>query len=185
MPRVSAADATAELNARFRETGVGFQFHGNQIVRVDSALLHQEAVKPALEVLRGQRFAAAEAEFRRAHEHYRHGRHEEYITDALKALESVLKVICAHRKWPCAGTDTAKTLLNTVFDKGLIPTYLQSEFTALRTTLESGVPTVRNKQGGHGAGTQPRTLPRHLVSYVLHLTASAVLFLAECDAALP
>ena len=44
-------DAVVELNTRFREHGIGYQFESNKIVRVDSQFLHQEAVKPALQLL--------------------------------------------------------------------------------------------------------------------------------------
>lgn len=184
-PHVSAESAIVELNARLREHSVGYQFESGEMVRIDSQLLHEDAVKPALMVLRDKRFAAAEQEFLRAHEHYRHGRHEEALADALKSLESTLKVICTKRGWTYNQTDAAKALLNVAFTNGLVPTYLQTEFSALRATIESGVPTVRNKQSGHGAGLQPRELPEHLVSYVLHLTASTLLFLVNSEAALP
>jgi len=45
--------------------------------------------------------------------------------------------------------------------------------------------TVRNRQSGHGAGLTPRTIPRQLAAYVLHLTASSILFLVESEKALP
>ena len=41
-----ADDAIAELNARFHEHGIGYGFEGGDIIRVDSQLLHAEAVKP-------------------------------------------------------------------------------------------------------------------------------------------
>jgi hypothetical protein len=94
-----AADAAiAELNARFREHGVGYQYDSGEIIRVDSELLHEEAVKPALVLLRAREYAGAQAEFLTAHEHYRHGRTKEALTECLKALESVMKAICAKRK---------------------------------------------------------------------------------------
>lgn len=184
-PRQKPEDAISELNSRFREHGVGFQFEAGEIVRVDCEFLHAEAVKPTLAVLHDKRFAGAEKEFLSAHEHYRAGKGEEAITDSLKALESTMKSICAKQKWTYKETDTAKALLEVCFREGLIPSYLQSEFTSLRSVLESGVSTVRNKQGGHGSGPVPRTVPQHLVSYVLHLTAASILFLAEADRALP
>ena len=184
-PRQKPEDAVSELNNRFREHGVGFQFESGEIVRVDSEYLHAEAVKPTLAVLHDKRFAGAEKEFLSAHEHYRSGKSEEAITDSLKALESTMKSICAKRKWTYKETDTAKSLLDVCFREELIPSYLQSEFTSLRSVLESGVPTVRNKQGGHGSGPVPRSVPPHLVSYVLHLTAASILFLVEAERALP
>ena len=77
------------------------------------------------------------------------------MNECLKALESTLKIICAKRKWPHRDTDTAKTLIDVVFAHGLVPDWLQSEFTALRSTLESGVPTGRNRLSGHGQGITP------------------------------
>ena len=46
-----ADDAIEELNVRFKEHGVGFQFSGGQIVRVDSEYVHSEAIKPAIRLL--------------------------------------------------------------------------------------------------------------------------------------
>ena len=46
-----ADNAIDELNNRFKEHGIGFQFVENEIIRIDSELLHVEAVKPALRLL--------------------------------------------------------------------------------------------------------------------------------------
>lgn len=180
-PTMTADEAVEETNSRFREHGIGFQFEGGEIVRVDSQFLHQEAVRPALGLLNQKSYEGANQEFLTAHEHYRHGRFKEAIAEAAKALESTLKVIGMRRNWPIKNTDTAKTLISVLFDENLVPSYLQSEFTALRTTLESGVPTVRNKVAGHGQGANPTLVPDYLASYVLHLTASTIVFLIKAD----
>lgn len=180
-PAMTPDAAVAELNARFQERGIGFQYEGGKVVRVDSQVLHAEAVKPALSLLADSDFAGANSEFMKAHEHHRHGRHAECINECLKALESTLKTICHKRKWAHQDTDTAKALIDVVFAQGLVPSWLQSEFTALRATLESGVPTGRNRTSGHGQGVVLRVVPPHLASYVLHLTASAIVFLVESN----
>ena len=174
-------ESVAELNARFREHGIGYQFESEigKVVRVDSELLHQEVVKPALRLLKASHFAGAEKEFHTAHEHYRHQRFQESINESLKALESTMKVICKRKRWSFREGDTASKLIQIVFDRGLIPNYLQSQFNGLRTILEGGVPTIRNRDGGHGTGATPRQVPSHLAAYALHLTASAIVFLAE------
>jgi hypothetical protein len=182
-PEITPDEAITELNGRFREHGVGYQYESDEIIRLDSTFLHSEAVKPALQLLNDPLYAGANTEFLSAHEHYRHGRNEEALTECLKALESVVKVICEKRSWDCKEKDTAKRLLEIVFQNKLVPEYLQSEFTALRTSLESGVPTVRNRQSGHGRGTKPRDVPGYLVSYLLHLTASDILFLVNAEKA--
>jgi hypothetical protein len=94
------ADAALdELNTRFREHGIGFQYVDGEIIRVDSELIHKEVVKPALNLLRAKQFAGAQAEFFKAHEHYRHGNSKEALAESLKSLESVMKAICDERGW--------------------------------------------------------------------------------------
>jgi hypothetical protein len=172
------------LNLRFLEHGVGYRFD-DRIVRIDSELLHAETVKPALALLRAPEYAGAQAEFLAAHEHYRHGLTKEALNECLKAIESVMKAICAKRGWKHDPNATSKTLIQVLFDNGLIPLFWAQHFSALRSTLEAGVPTVRNKLGGHGQGTQVVHVPAHLVAYVLHLTASSIVFLAAAEKALP
>jgi AbiJ N-terminal domain 4 len=179
-PKISPDEAIAELNHRFREHAVGFQFESGEIIRVDSQFIHQEAVKPALALLSAKEFQGVNEEFLRAHEHYRHSRHEECLNDCLKAFESTLKTICVLRQWEHDPNATAKALLSVAYENALVPRYLQTQFTSLRSTLESGVPTIRNKLGGHGQGAQTRSVPSHFVSYQLHLTASCIVFLIEC-----
>ena len=67
------------------------------------------------------------------------------------------------------------------FKHNLIPNHLQSELAAIRSSLESGVPTIRNNFGGHGQGTTPITVPKFLASYLLHLTATTILMLIEAE----
>lgn len=183
-PAATPDQAIEERNSRFREHGVGFQYESGEMIRLDSQLLHSDAVRPALRFLSQTEFAGANEEYLRAHEHYRHGRNGEALNDALKAFESVMKAICDKHNWTYNKNATSKQLIATLFDRGLVPAFMQTHFASLQQGLESGVPTIRNKLGGHGQGSTPRNIPRHIVGYQMHLTASAILFLAECDDAL-
>jgi hypothetical protein len=164
---------------------VGYQFVDGEIIRVDSEIIHAEVVKPALSLLRAREYSGAQAEFLKAHEHYRHGNTKEALAECLKAFESVMKVICHKRKWSHDPQATSKALLKVLFDNGLIPQFWEQHFSALRSTLESGVPTARNRLGGHGQGGQVVQVPPFLAAYVLHLTASAIVFLCEAEKTLP
>ena len=136
MALLDPSEAVKELNHRFREHGVGYQIEGSKAIRVDSTYIHKEAMRPALTVLRAQEFENAEAEFRKAHEHYRHRRYGEANAGCLMALESTLKVICHRRGWQFDGEKhTAKALIDIVFKEGLIPDYMRSQFGALRSVL--------------------------------------------------
>lgn len=172
----------AELNARFKENGVGYQYENGELVRLDSDLLHSEAVKPALTLLRTKEYAGPREEFLKAHEHYRHGRHEEALTDALKSFESTMKAICDRKGWSYDKNATAKVLVATCLSNNLVDAFWQNHLTGLRATLESSIATARNKLGGHGQGSTLRQVPRELVSYVLHMTASTIVFLIESAA---
>ena len=183
--RISVRAAIDEANDRFIEQGVGYRYESGQIVRVDSELVHAEIVKPTLKFLVSENYDGANQEFLSAHGHYRSGRYKECINDCLKAFESTMKAICDKRKWEYPANGTAKSLIEAMFNQGLVPEFLQSEFTGLRSTLESGIPTVRNKQTGHGQGSKAIEIPESLASYVLHLTATTILFLAKAESELP
>lgn len=178
---VNPDEAISDLNQRFKEHGIGFQFESGQIIRMDSDVIHREIVKPTLLVLREKIYAGANDEFLRAHEHYRNARYKECLNECLKAFESVMKATCKKRRWPFSETDTAKRLLETCLANELIPAFWQSHFVGLRATLESGIPTVRNRTSGHGQGIQPTSVPPAVASYVLHLTATTLLFLADAE----
>jgi len=174
--------AIQELNDRFKESGVGYQFESNEIIRIDSKVIHSEVVKPVLALLgSAKEYSGANDEYLKAHEHYRHGRHKECLVECLKALESLMKGICQKNSWTYDKNGTSKALINVCFEKGLIPAYMQSQFSSLRSLLESGTPTIRNKEGGHGQGAEVTKVPEYLASYVLHLTATNMLFLANCQ----
>jgi hypothetical protein len=98
-----------------------------------------------------------------------------------------MKAICDKRGWAYdTNKATATDLVNICITEGLIPSFWQTHFAALRAVLQSGIPTARNRQAGHGSGTLARPEPPdELVSYVLHMTASTILFLAEAEKHLP
>ena len=172
-------DAISELNHRFREHAIGYQYNNGQIVRVDSGFIHAEVVVPALSLLSSQHFKGAEQEFRSAHEHYRKKEYKDAIVDALNAFESTMKTICDKCGWSYSKAASAKELINVVLENELAPKYLQSHLSGLRSVLEAGVPTVRNKTSGHGQGAQLITVPEYLAAYVLYLTASNIVLLVE------
>ena len=180
-----ADNSISELNYRFKEHGIGFQFIEGEIVRVDSGLIHSEAVKPALRLLNIKDYEGAQQEFLSAHEHYRHGKYKESLIDCLKSFESTMKAICDKRGWTYPQNATAKTLIQLCFDNNLIPSFWQQQFSSLRSMLEGGIPTGRNKLSGHGQGAVPTEVPDYLVAYMLHMTASTLVFLTTAEKELP
>jgi hypothetical protein len=183
-PKITPDEAIEELNFRFREHGVGYQYESGEILRVDSQIIHTEAVKPVLQLLSDPIFQGANEEFLKAHEHYRRGNYKECLNECLKAFESTMKIICNNQGWNFEPKYTAQKLINICFNNHLIPDYLETQFSTLRQNLESGIPTMRNKLGGHGQGSQSVNVPPYFAAYQLHLTASTILFLIEAEKSL-
>lgn len=174
--------AISEINIRFKEAAIGYQFESGELIRVDSQIIHADVVKPLLSLLASKKeYRGANAEFLKAHEHYRHSRYKECLVECLKSFESLMKGICDKRAWSYEKTAPAQKLITICLEKNLVPAYLQNQFSSIKALLESGVPTVRNKVGAHGQGAIVTTVPEHLASYALHLTATNLLFLVKCD----
>jgi uncharacterized protein DUF7014 len=177
-------NAVAELNTRFRQHGVGYQYESGEMIRVDSQLIHAEVVKPVLNLLTSPEYAGANAEFLKAFEHNRKGDTKECLNECLKAFESTMKAIATKRDWTFNSNDTASALIEVCMKNGLIPLLIQSHVGGVRAALESGIPTVRNRLSGHGQGTRVVDVPQHYASYMLHLTATTIQFLVESEKAL-
>lgn len=172
-------EAIDELNKRFKENAVGYTFESDRIIRIDSTYTHSAITKPTLKLLSNKVFQNANEEYLKAHDHYRHGRNKECLTECLKAFESVMKIICSKKGWQHNENDTSSKLIRVCFDNNLIPQYLQTQFTSLKAVLESGIPTIRNKVGGHGQGIEKKDADDQLVRYALNLTGSNIILLVE------
>jgi hypothetical protein len=178
-------DLLDEVNYRFRRAGIGYRYESGMLLRIDSNLIHSEVTKPALRLLAAYGFEGPEEEFLNAHEHFRHGRQKETITEAAKAFESMMKAVCDRKGWPYAKGARASDLLKVLRTHRLWPDYLDRSFDQLLATLASGLPQVRNDDGAHGQGSTRREVPDYLAAYALHLAASHVVLLAEAAAKIP
>lgn len=181
---INISDTIEELNQRFREHGVGYQYENGQIIRTDSEFIHAEAVKPALQLLSNPIYKGAQEEFLKAHEHYRYGRYDSALTDCLKAFESTMKIILDKRDWEYGKKDTSKRLVDCCLANELIPAFWTDHFNSLSNMLTSSIGTPRNKLSGHGKGNDEIEVPEHLIQYVLHMTASTIVFLIKAEEAL-
>lgn len=173
------------LNARMLEDGFGFQIENGQLIEIGSTFIHKDVTVPAIGLLADTAYEQANGEFRDAYREFNQGNYDDCIHDCCNAFESVLKVILTQKGWPFENKATANKLISIAFENELIPAYMQSQFDGLRSVLQSGVPTVRNKTAGagHGAGTESRTIPKHIAAYQLHQTAAAIVLLVEASKA--
>lgn len=173
--------AVKELNTRFKQHGIGYEFSNNSFLRIDSQFVHGEIVKPALNLLTDPDYSRAQEEFVAAHGYHLEGDATAALNECNKSLESVLKVICTKQKWQCSSSGGAGNLIDTVIKKGLVPQHWKTLFPTL-TNLLAGVSKARNQLSGHGRGNQEAvSIPPHVISYAMHMTAAATLFLVTAE----
>ena len=175
----SAQALAANINERMRRAGFGYQYESGRIIRIDSQLLHSEAVKPALVLLQDVGFNGASDEFITAYSHYRHGRIEDSLTTALKAFESTMKSICTRLNDMPKDHEAAGSLISRIMKLGIIPDWMEDQCSSIEQGLTAGALRIRNKLAGHGAGEQPRDVPAYMAAYQLHLTAAAMLMMVS------
>lgn len=173
-------DSINELNYRLKQHSLGYEFVNGEIIRKDNEYLHQTVVKPALKLLVDTGFSGAEQEFLDAFEHRRKGENKDAILDALKAFESTMKAICDGLNYQYDATKSAaKDLISILEANGFYPPYLNSHMAAVRTSLESGLPTLRNKNAGHGQGAQVVNVSDEFTEYALNLAATNIVLLTK------
>lgn len=172
-----ADDAIEEINGRFEQHSVGYQFENGEIIRVDSRLTHAEIIKPALILLTAPAFSKANEEFMTAHRHYRANEFKDCVTAANRAFESMLKAICDTEKWEYGKGDRAAELVTKVRSKGLFTYDFDRSFGSYVAMLKAGLPAVRNEAGGHGEGLAAAAVTAEIARFAINLTATNLLFL--------
>ncbi len=161
------------INHRFRENGIGYEYcaKSQQLIRINSLLVHQEAVLPALLLLSDPAFKTANEEFLKAHKDFRDGEYGDCLTACCAAFESTIKIICDQKRWGYTPTDAAGALVKVYMKESRLPPYFDS--------LLMIIATLRNKLGAHGKGTTPVVVPEYSAKYALHATASAIVLLVD------
>jgi hypothetical protein len=182
---VSIEDILEKINVRLQESGSGYKYEGQKIIRIDSEYLHSEVTQGTIRLLGNKIYAGAEEEFHKALDCFKKGEASNCLGECLKAFESTMKIICEKRGWRYNDNYTAKKLIELILKNELIPSYLQEQFTSLRTLLESGIPTTRNRLAGHGRGNKPHHIPEYLPAYQLHMTATTIRMLVQAEQELP
>ena len=173
-------DSIDEINQRFEQHAVGYQFENDQIIRVDSKLAHAEIIKPALSILNDQIFSSANKSFMTAHGLYRDGTYSSCIVEANRAFESLLKAICDKERWPYENKNRLKDLVIAVKNRGLFANEFEKSMDSFVNMLNTCLPSVRNNSGAHGEGQAAEPVTSRTARYALNMAAANILFLGEC-----
>jgi hypothetical protein len=175
-------DRIEEINYRFQQSAIGFQFEGGRFIKVDDQFVHAEVVKPAIGLLTSDStYAAAAGEFMTAHQHYREGSNQDAVVAANRAFESTLKAISAKRKWTVEKGARASDLVKAVRQHGLFPAHLDNAFDSYIAMMKSGLPEIRNNSGGHGPAPGDAKVPDYIAAYAIHLSAANIVAAIEAE----
>ena len=141
-----------------------------QVICVENEAVHEMAIEPTLTFLTHSAFVQANKEFLEALKHYRKREDRDCVLKCGNSFESVMKIICDRKQWPYQQTDTASNLLKTILPQTTLNTFYEQPIMLIAT--------IRNRYStAHGAGTQPKTVSKHVAQYVINATASAILLL--------
>lgn len=145
----SVTDAIDELNGRFREAGAPLSYHNGLIQLVDDQVTTEQIEAPFWELVSDTKWANVDHDMKEAIDRRDAGKGDAGFF-ALKALESVIKVISDERGWT-KGTErgAAAYVDNLVSSKN--GRFIEAwEADALKRLFSD----VRNPQG-HGPGADP------------------------------
>ena len=143
-----------------------------QVICLENEVIHEMAIEPTLTFLTHPAFVQANREFLEALKDYRKRDYRDCVAKCGSSLESVMKVICDRKKWPYQEKDTASKLLNTVLSRTSLDSFYEQPIMLIAT--------IRNRlSSAHGAGTQQKTISKHVANYVVNATASAILLLVD------
>ena len=172
--------AITELNERLKYHCLGYEFVNRELIRIDNEVIHKNTIKPSLQLLYIHEFSGANEEILKAYDFRRKSDNKHAIAEANKAFESTIKTICDKIGYTYdPAKSTAKDLIKILEDNQFYPSYLNNHITGIRVTLESGLPTVRNKTSGHGQGAAVIPIPDEYADYALNLVAVNILFLMK------
>lgn len=171
--------AIEDLNTRFKENGVGYEYTNDQIIRVDNKLLHKEIIQNTLNFIGNPDYINVNEEFLKAHEHFRFNKYHECLNECLKAFESTMKIVISKNCWELNETATAKNLINILIVNEFFKISEQSYLSAIKNLLEGHIPTIRNKNSGHGQGTIKIEVPSSLASYMLYITGATINYIID------
>ncbi len=174
-------DLENEINIRFKESSVGYEIINLEIIRIDSEATFKEIIEPTINLTYNKLFENVNLEYVDAIKSYQKGDNKNCLIKCLNSFESTMKIICDENGWQYRDNATSNKLLNICFENELIPKKMHSEFTSLRSLLESGIPPVRNHYAGHGKGKEKIVVEDYLARYAVHITGSCILLLIEAS----
>lgn len=158
-------DAVEELNARLRAAGLPFSYHSGFLQRSDDTAIEDRIARPFWNLLSDPKWKNVDVDIKEAMDR-RDSRERDSALYALKALESVVKIISDQKGWTTGKEKGAANYIdNLVSSKnGRFIEVWESD------QLKSLFRSLRNPHG-HGPGSSPQpNLPEYQESWTIEST---------------
>ena len=170
-------NAINEINDIFRIDRIGYEIVNGKIIKYDSEYLNDDVIKQTISLLDSSDFKGPLEEFEKALNHFLKKEYKDTIQEANNSFESTMKSILTKLDIKFdPQRDNASKLLQILYDNDVIYTHTQ-EFTDNLKKILQGLPTIRNKQSGHGQGLNPIEVYKSYAGLSLHLAGSFIVFL--------
>ena len=171
------AKAINEINDIFRIDRIGYEIVNGKIIIYGSEYLNDNVTKQTISLLNSSDFKGPLEEFEKALNHYLKKEYKDTIQEANNSFESTMKSILTKLGLKFdPQVDNASKLLQILYDNDVIYIHTQ-EFTNNLKKMLQGLPTIRNKQSGHGQGLDSIEIYKSYAGLSLHLAGSFIVFL--------
>ena len=163
------SNTITEINEIFRDDKIGYEIVSGRFIRKDSEFLQEQVIKQTISLLYTNDFKGPLVEFQKALDHYIRKEYKDTIQEANNSFESTMKSILTKRNINFKQDANADLLLDYLKGNGVIYSYTKPLF--------QGLPTIRNKQSGHGQGIDPKEVNQSYAELALNLAGSFIVFL--------
>lgn len=158
-----------DINDLFKLDKIGYEIVNEKIIRKDFEYLHEQVIKQTINLLYTNDFKGPLVEFQKALDHYIRKEYKDTIQEANNSFESTMKSVLTKLNVDFKPDGNADLLLDSLKEKGVIYSYTKPLF--------QGLPTIRNKQSGHGQGIDPKEVNQSYAELALNLAGTFIVFL--------
>lgn len=168
----------SRLNETLEHDACIYRTNLDIVFKIGSEVLQENAISPALQLLRESGMEEALKEYNDAVVEWAQGKSDDAILHSSHAVESVMKFILSDLQIVVRESANPSTLIDEITKAKILPDSYRDFWTKLNQGLQ-GVITIRNKAPGAGHGPAPGAAQpdNDLAEYSVNLAGSNILFL--------
>jgi len=159
-----------EINKTFKINRIGYEIVKGRFVHIGSEFMHEQVIKPTIDLLDSNDFKGPLEEFQKALDYYLNGDYKNTVQEASNSFESTMKSVLTKLNINFNQEGNASLLIGYLKNKKIIPSYMEPLFQSLHT--------IRNKYScSHGQGIDPKETEQRYAELSLNLAGTLIIFL--------